>query len=115
MPNVYNKHKDKIPKDAIYIGRPSIYGNPYVIGVDGIRNEVIDKHEEDLQYNPRLVNIIKRELYNKDLVCFCKPQKCHGDTLLKVANTDYLDGLLEVTKDGFIIENHILRDYNAES
>ena len=28
------------------------------------------------------------ELKGKDLVCYCKPARCHGDYLLKIANED---------------------------
>lgn len=30
----------------VYIGRPGPYGNPFTIGRDGNRKEVIDKYEE---------------------------------------------------------------------
>lgn len=37
MPKVLNKHKDKIPPNAVYVGRPSQWGNPFVRGKDGDR------------------------------------------------------------------------------
>ena len=36
---VLNKHKHGIPQGAIYIGRGSKWGNPFVIGKDGSRDE----------------------------------------------------------------------------
>ena len=32
MPKVLNKKTDKIPPDAVYVGRPSKWGNPAVLG-----------------------------------------------------------------------------------
>lgn len=38
-------HCKKEPYD-VYIGRPSKWGNPFVIGKDGTREEVIAKYAE---------------------------------------------------------------------
>lgn len=70
----------------MYIGRPSKWGNPFVIGIDGNREEVIEKYEKYLKSKRNLIELIKRELKGKDLVCYCAPQSCHGDILLKIAN-----------------------------
>ena len=46
MPQVLNiKHNRLIltRRDVVYIGRPSKWGNPFVIGKDGTREEVIAK------------------------------------------------------------------------
>ncbi len=88
MPKVLNKYKDFIPKDAFYIGRPSKYGNPFSIGKDGTRADVVRKHREWLCDQPDLVASIVEELRGKDLVCFCSPLECHGDILLWVANME---------------------------
>ena len=86
MARVLNKYRDHIPKGAVYIGRPSKWGNPFVIGKDGNRNEVVDKYRKWLMDRPELVAAAKRELFGKDLVCFCAPKTCHGDVLLEIAN-----------------------------
>lgn len=87
MPRVYNKYRDKnIPSDAIYIGRPTKWGNPFYIGRDGDRDEVCRKHRQYINEQPELIKQIKAELKGKDLVCFCKPLLCHGDILLEIAN-----------------------------
>ena len=75
---VRNKYKDRIPKDAVYIGRGSKWGNPFVIGKDGTRDEVIDMFIEYLLKDRLLLDQVK-ELRGKDLVCFCAPRRCHGD------------------------------------
>ena len=86
MPKVYNIKTDNVPADAVYIGRPSKYGNPFVIGPDGSRAAVIQKYREWLTANPKLTKSVIKELSGKDLVCFCSPKKCHGDVLLEIAN-----------------------------
>lgn len=86
MPRTLNKYKVGIPPGAVYIGRPSKWGNPFVIGRDGSRDEVIAKYRAWLDTHPELVAAARRELAGKDLVCFCSPQPCHGDVLIEVAN-----------------------------
>jgi len=86
MPKVHNKYHKTAGPDAIYIGRGSPYGNPFVIGKHGDRDEVCDRYEAMLRENPQLVARVKTELKGKDLVCFCAPKRCHGDTLLRIAN-----------------------------
>jgi hypothetical protein len=78
---VVNKRTDEFD---IYIGRGSKWGNPYVIGKDGTRDEVIDKYINYLCTTDLDQDI--DELYGKRLGCFCKPLACHGDILARVAN-----------------------------
>lgn len=80
---VYNKALDNIPDGAVYIGRPSKWGNPFVIGKDGNRKEVLDKYEVYLRSNSELMASI-HELEGKNLVCWCRPVACHGDVIIKV-------------------------------
>ncbi len=63
-----------------YIGRGSKWGNPFVIGKDGSRAEVIEKFENYLLQDKELMQALP-ELLGKTLGCFCKPQACHGDVL----------------------------------
>jgi hypothetical protein len=69
----------------IYIGRPSIWGNPFAIGRDGSREEVILKYEAYIKNNPKLMRLVKG-LQNQTLGCWCKPLSCHGDVLAKLAD-----------------------------
>lgn len=85
-PRVWNKRDPAVPRAAVYIGRPSKWGNPFAIGQDGSREQVITKYREWLLANPELVQRVQRELAGKDLVCFCSPLPCHGDVLLEIAN-----------------------------
>lgn len=88
MPQVFNKRTGNIPADSIYIGRPGPWGNPYKIGKDGTREEVIAKYRRLIYSNPTLVQAIRSQHRGKDLVCWCKPLPCHGDVLLQVANEE---------------------------
>ena len=72
-------------QDYVPIGRGTLWGNPYKIGRDGTREEVIEKYR---------VYIVKRLLIEEGLVdellkldgeklgCYCKPELCHGDVLV---------------------------------
>ena len=69
----------------IYIGRPGIWGNPYILWRDGDRETVIAKYETWLKTQPELMRKLP-ELRGKVLGCWCAPAACHGDILLKLAN-----------------------------
>jgi len=68
----------------VYIGRPSKWGNPFVIGKDGDRSEVVKKYKTWLMKQPHLLNSIWEELNGKTLGCFCSPEACHGDVLVEI-------------------------------
>ena len=75
-----NKRTCGEAKDAVYVGRPSKWGNPFRVEVYG-RSEAIVRYENFL-LNSELLNDLD-ELYNKQIVCHCYPLACHGDILLK--------------------------------
>ena len=91
MPKILNKRSYKgslTQKDNyVYIGRPSKWGNPFIIGKDGTRKEVIEKYRTYLLNNKKLMNSL-HELKGKNLVCWCSPFICHGDILLELANKE---------------------------
>lgn len=70
----------------VYIGRPSKWGNPFTIGKDGTREEVISKYREYLNSNQELLSSVS-ELKGKTLGCWCSPKSCHGDILSELANS----------------------------
>ena len=86
MPKVYNKYHGNAPSDAVYIGRGSPWGNPFVINRDGDRDEVCDKFEAMVEANPEFKQNVIDNLKGKDVICFCAPNRCHGDYLVKIAN-----------------------------
>ncbi len=69
----------------IYIGRPSKWGNPFHIGPDGTREQVIEKYKAWIQTQPQLLAALG-ELRGKILGCWCKPLACHGDVLAELAD-----------------------------
>jgi len=69
----------------IYIGRPGKWGNPFEIGKDGTREEVIEKYRVWIMTQPQLLARVK-DLKGKVLGCFCKPLACHGDILAELAD-----------------------------
>ncbi len=77
-------HCKREPYD-VYIGRPSKWGNPFVIGKDGSRTEVIKKYAGWIKTKPELLASLE-ELRGKTLGCWCAPLPCHGDVLTKLAN-----------------------------
>jgi len=85
MCRVLNKRVVGIPNGAAYIGRGSSWGNPFVIGRDGDRATVIARYERWLADQHHLLRALD-ELRGRDLVCFCAPQPCHGDILIRLAN-----------------------------
>lgn len=76
----------------VYIGRPSKWGNPFTIGPDGTREEVIAKYTAWLIDQPHLIVAIP-ELRGKTLGCWCAPKACHGDVLAALAAGDLRDTL----------------------
>ena len=64
-------HCKRDPFD-IYIGRPSRWGNPFEIGRDGTREEVIAKYEAWILTQPELLAALP-ELAGRTLGCWCAP------------------------------------------
>jgi hypothetical protein len=83
----------KKDKYDVYIGRAvsrsglkaSVWGNPFIIGKDGPREEVMEKYRAWLMSNPELLKKVA-ELRGKVLGCWCAPLACHGDILAELAN-----------------------------
>ena len=74
-------HCKKGPYD-VYIGRGSKWGNPFKIGRDGNREQVIEKYRDYiLDGDGKHLLSHLHELKNKTLGCWCKPKDCHGDVL----------------------------------
>lgn len=90
MTKVVNKYKDKFD---VYIGRGTIFGNPYThrqIETTKAeyqvhtRDEAVAKYKEyflrRIEHDPEFYNAVMK-LKDKVLGCFCKPQSCHGDII----------------------------------
>ena len=66
------------------IDRATKWGNPYVIGRDGSRAEVIAKYRARLWREIRAGRIDLDELaalHDRRLACWCAPEPCHGHVL----------------------------------
>jgi len=95
MPKVYHCKNVPYDVDAVYVARPTKYGNPYS-HKDGTlakfkvetREEAIAKYEEWIRNQPELIAMVKKELKGRDVSCWCFPARCHGDVLIKIANED---------------------------
>lgn len=87
---VVNKRTHTPTANDLYIGRPSEFGNPFTIGKDGSRDEVIEKYrlhlhrliQADPTWIARLASLDRYEY----LVCWCKPLACHGDVIVRAHN-----------------------------
>ncbi|WP_027555245.1 DUF4326 domain-containing protein [Bradyrhizobium sp. Cp5.3] len=86
MCRVLSKHHAGIPASAVYIARSSKWGNPFRIRRDGNGATVIANYERWLADQHHLLRGLD-QLRGRDLVCFCAPRACHGDRLLRLANT----------------------------
>lgn len=86
---------------AVNVARPSKWGNPFVVGRDGKRDEcvrlfttilggyiclstppAVDEQRAFQAY--ARANI--RKLRGKNLACWCRGKPCHADVLLEIAN-----------------------------
>lgn len=74
-------------KTKEYIGRRSQWGNIFTVEEYG-RDLAIQKYKEHIESNPILLSQLYL-LKGKKLECFCYPEKCHGDILLKLLIDKY--------------------------
>ncbi|MBL5927768.1 MULTISPECIES: DUF4326 domain-containing protein [Enterobacter] len=83
-------NKDRGEHFDVYCGRGTLWGNPYAIGADGDRDEVIRKFKYDFDRNfLKGGEDFKEKLKahrGKILGCHCKPYPCHGDVLARFLN-----------------------------
>lgn len=77
------------PENAVIVDRTSRWGNPFRVGRDGDRNEVIKKYREWLKEKLKEDPDFLEPLKGKDLVCFCPlNEKCHADVILEFLERD---------------------------
>ncbi len=69
----------------VRIDRKTKWGNPFVLGKDGPREEVIRLYSDWIQDQKHLLDALS-ELKGKRLGCWCSPAACHGDILAKLAD-----------------------------
>ena len=84
------KELSKLPEDVQSQVEKIVFeeltsGNPFILGPDGNRAEVIQKHAVWIGTQPELIAALP-ELIGKTLGCHCYPLPCHGDTLSRLAD-----------------------------
>ena len=101
-----------MPEGAVYVGRPTRWGNPFRIEYDRARRSWLVLDDNGAEYWPecnsersarrKAVSLFYSdtvhwsdkhlsvyELRGHDLVCWCRLDRpCHADVLLKLANTE---------------------------
>ena len=75
-----NLKTNTLHKEAVYIGRPSLWGNPYRLSRHS-RQEAIKLYELYLLSSGLMEHL--HLLKFKQLACYCYPEACHGEVLLK--------------------------------
>lgn len=73
--------KQRFPKHS------SNFANPYKIGRDGLREEVIEKYRGYITAKIKHDTLLEKELITlrgKNLGCWCFPEPCHGDVLIEL-------------------------------
>lgn len=95
MPRVWNKRDPGVPANAIYVGRPTKWGNPYshqersaASILVRTRAEAVERYRAWLLSCPELLAEARRVLRGHDLVCWCAPKACHADVLLELVNAE---------------------------
>ncbi len=71
----------RMPAGAVYVGRPTKWGNPFDTASTGRISAVV-------RFACEVAPLLDlSELRGKDLACFCRlDQECHADVLLELAN-----------------------------
>ncbi|WP_128610198.1 DUF4326 domain-containing protein [Pseudomonas fulva] len=84
-------NKDAGDHYDVYIGRGTLWGNPYQMGKEGTREEVIAKFAYDFEKRflklPEKFDENIEKLRGKTLGCHCKPAACHGDVIANYLNS----------------------------
>lgn len=93
----------RLPANAVNVARPGPWGNPFVIGRDGTREECIALYAALLAGSVSTTAVATEaqqrkvqdhvarhigDLRGKDLACWCRldGRPCHADVLLRLAN-----------------------------
>jgi Domain of unknown function (DUF4326) len=77
------------PAGVVVVARPSRWGNPFRLGIDGDRATCVGLYRRALLAGDLAFTIddVRRELAGRDLACWCPlDEPCHADILLEVAN-----------------------------
>ena len=81
-------HYAHIVNNTVLIDRRTKWGNPFRMGADGDREQVIARYRTALWRRIRTGEVSLEELAGLDgcwLACWCEPLPCHGDVLARAA------------------------------
>lgn len=92
MPERIQRQRTKgwrMPAGAVYVGRPTKWGNPFKVTGGGAVNDRASSVGLFRRYRPDEAYLeVVRELRGTDLACWCPlDQPCHADVLLEWANS----------------------------
>ncbi len=91
----------RLPEAAQAVARPTMWGNPFVVGPGMDRQKAVILFRRELRFellaietgqpfrslSVRRMALAIGELKGRDLACWCGPDEvCHADVLLEVAN-----------------------------
>lgn len=93
MPKRIQRRRSKgwtMPEGAVYVGRPTKFGNPFRLTPQHSLGEIVRQYREWLNYSlpgHEVKEYASVFLRGKDLVCWCPLNRpCHADVLLEIAN-----------------------------
>lgn len=91
---IVSKRKPLLKLPSILIDRTTFLGNPFVMGKDGNRKEVIQRYKEYFDYKMCNDPVFRSQFFSLckfyahydriQLVCWCAPLACHGDVIKEV-------------------------------
>jgi Domain of unknown function (DUF4326) len=94
--NLKGHRDDPAFAGVVYVGRAMHRGgwrlpasplaNPFRVGSDGSRAEVVARYREYLLARPDLLALLP-ELRGKRLGCWCSPLPCHADVIAELADS----------------------------
>ena len=75
----------RLPLGAVRVDRGTPFGNPYRIGPDGTREEVVARYEQDFLYRVEQDPVFRARVEALErasaLLCWCAPLACHADVI----------------------------------
>lgn len=78
----------RMPPDTVKVDRSTRWGNPFLIGRDGTREECMARFREYAIGDMEFLEAVRKELRGHHLACWCRlDEACHADTLIELANT----------------------------
>jgi hypothetical protein len=95
--NIKGHRDDPGFADVVYVGRPMHRGgwqlagsplaNPFRLGPDGDRDEILAKYRDHLLGRDDLLALLP-ELRGRRLGCWCSPLSCHAEVIAELADRE---------------------------